>query len=511
MQKYTQLKTYDVRLLNPTQKKLALFLAGIVANLAFAPFEFFPILLLSFPLFLLILETATSRKQAFWFGWWFGFGHFLAGFYWISNSLLVDADKFAWLIPFAAGGIPSVLAIYIGLAALFFHIITTRYQFPQLAKIIIFINLWLLTEFARNYLFTGFPWNLVGYSLLFNLPLAQIASLGGVFLASWFALLLAFLPLIFSNKKAFVALILITIVSYSWGAYRIDNSNMQQINKTVKLIQPNIKQTLTWDEKTARADFQTNLDLMKSGKQADYYIWAEAAGVYHLNRSREALYALQDATPAGSLTIVGADRTEGYTREDYKAWNSMYVISPRKIEAIYDKQHLVPFGEYVPFSKILPLEKITYGMADFSSGQGERLINIDGLRALPLICYEAIFTDYILPTRAKVEIKPDLIINITNDAWFGNSTGPYQHLAMTRLRAIETGIPTLRTAKSGISAVIDAFGNIINSLGLNQKGAVFSDIPAKLSNPTIYSQYRLLLILTILVSGSIITTFFRRT
>ena len=501
--------TFDLNKLNSTQKKLVLLLVGIFANLAFAPFEFFPALLVSFPIFLLILESAITRKQSFWFGWCFGFGHFLAGFYWISNSLLVDADKFAWLIPFAAAGIPSVLAIYIGLAGLAFRSITKRWQFSRLTKIIIFINLWLLTEFARNYLFTGFPWNLLGYTLLFNLPLAQIAALGGVFLASWVALLFAFAPLIFTNKKAFIALILLAIITYAWGANRMENSAMQPINKTVKLIQPNTKQTLSWDAAIARKNFQNSIDLMKTGAAADYYIWAEATGIYHLNRSDEAVAAIQAATPDGALAIVGADRSVGDSLANYQAWNSMYVISPRGIAAVYDKQHLVPFGEYVPFSEILPLEMITGGLVNFSSGAGERHIDISGLNALPLICYEAIFTDYIFSTRAKVE-RPNFIINITNDAWFGDSTGPYQHLAMTKMRAIEAGLPVLRTGKTGISAVIDSFGRIINNLGLNQRGAVFSDIPDRLENPSPYANYHLFLIIMILISSSIIITFLKK-
>lgn len=491
--------------LNSTQKKLTLFVVGVLANLAFAPFDFFPILLLSFPLFLLVLQTATTRKQAFWFGWWFGFGHFLAGLYWISNSLLVDAEQFAWLVPFAMAGIPSVLAIYIGLLGLAFFKITQKRQFSQVAKIFIFINLWLLTEFARNWLFTGFPWNLLGYSLLFSLPLAQLASVGGVFICSWFALLLAFLPLMRTNKKAFALVLVALIAAYAFGAYRIENAQTVALNKTVKIIQPNIEQTMKWDPALASKNFNGVLELTEQGGSADLIVWPEAASTYHLNRSAAAVEAIQNVLPQNAQAIVGSARSEGDSYEDYKIWNSIYVLSKNKIEGRYDKQHLVPFGEYVPFSEVLPLDKITPGRVDFSRGEGGRQLSAAGLNLLPLLCYEVIFTNYGFSAQ-----RPDAIVTITNDAWFGNSTGPYQHLAMARMRAIEQGVPVLRAANTGVSAIVDSFGGIKSKVELNQSGFIISAIPDRLLDKTLYNSSGFLGIFLIILSSSIIIFFYKK-
>jgi apolipoprotein N-acyltransferase len=248
------------------------------------------------------------------------------------------------------------------------------------------------------------------------------------------------------------------------------------------------------------------LALLRDSPNADYYIWPEATGTYHLNRSPEAVQAIKKALPVGAMAIIGADRSTGQNKENYQAWNSMYVISAEGIHAVYDKQHLVPFGEYVPLSAILPLENITGGMVDFSSGIGEKRLRTEGLNAIPLICYEIIFTDYAFYSGAR----PDFIINITNDAWFGNSIGPYQHLAMAQMRAIESGLPVLRAAKTGVSAVVDSFGVVQSELGLNLSGIVFTDIPDKVKAKTIYGKYGLSLILLIMLSSSIIVFFLRK-
>lgn len=492
--------------ISATQRRLVLLLVGALASLAFAPYEFFFVLLISFPVFFKIIQTAKTRKQAFGFGWFFGFGHFVAGVYWIPNSLLVEgAEHFAWLIPFAAMGIPAVLAIYIGLMSLAFYSVCNRFKLSGAAQIIIFANFWLIAEFARAYMFTGFPWNLLGYSLLFNQEIAQVASIGGVFLCSLFAVFASLSPLYIKDKKMLAVLLLLVVGAYAYGAYRIENTEVQSSGKTVKLLQPNHEQKLYADPIDKRERFEDSLALMGEGEDADYYVWAEATGVYPLNRSPEAVDAIASVLPDGALAIVGSDRSNGYTVADYQVWNSAYVVSKKGVESVYDKQHLVPFGEYVPLSGVLPLEKITEGMIDFSSGKGEKRLKLGELSAIPLICYEVVFSDYV-----RYEgVRPDFIVNITNDSWFGDSSGPYQHLAMAKMRAIESGLPVVRAAKTGVSAVVDSFGAVLANLGLNQRGVVFLDIPDRAIYSSLYLETNLLMLIIILVSASIIV-FFRK-
>lgn len=478
--------TFDINKLNSTQKKLVLFLVGALANLAFAPFEAFPVLLLSFPVFFVALQAVSNAKQAFWFGWWFGFGHFLAGLYWISNSLLVDAEQFAWLIPFAMAGIPAILAIYIGFFAGMFATLNKKFPPNITIKTLLFCQLWLLIEIFRSYLFTGFPWNLLGYSLLANAQIAQVASLGGVFLCSWLACFWALFPIYFRSKKLAVVAFSLVLASYGFGYSHIHRSELLDAQKTVKIVQPNIKQSMKLDAYSAQTNFLKTLALSDSGVKADVIIWPEASTFFQIDKTWPALNAIQGILGDGKIAIIGSTRSEGRTPDDYKVWNSMFVISRNKIENKFDKQHLVPFGEYVPFSNILPIEKITAGKIDISSGNSKRELSFGGATFLPLVCYEAIFTNYAFARNKSSH--PIAIVNATNDAWFGDSTGPYQHLAMARLRAIEQGVPVLRAANTGISAIIDSFGAIQVQLPLNQTATIDAKIPAQLTNPTIYAQ-----------------------
>ena len=490
------------------KKYLTVFVAGALADFALAPFDFLPILFISFPLFLIALEKITPPLSppikgggwvAFWLGWWFGFGHFLFGLYWISNSLLIDADRFAWLIPFAAAGIPAVLAIYIALVGLVYHAV--RPKFGEIGRILIFINLWVLAEILRSYLFTGFPWNLIGYSSFFALPLAHLASLGGIYLLSWVVMLIAFLPLAYKSKLYRLAVILIVGFSFVRFGLIITNSDVNDaIN--VRIVQPNIEQTLKWDAQEKNRQLYETLHL--TGKNlpddTDLIILPETGIPFHLNREDGILDMITSRLPENTAMVTGALRSVGDTRESYKVWNSMYLIDKSGIRAYYDKYHLVPFGEYVPFSEILPREKITQG--GFNLQKGENIMSIStnsGLNILPQICYEIIFPDY---SQKGKDI--DLIINATNDAWFGVSSGPYQHLASARMRAIERGVPVIRAANTGVSAVINKYGIIQDSIPLNQKGYIDVVISKNSISATTYSAIGKKLILLLIV---IITVF----
>lgn len=438
------------------------FILGGLSVLALAPFEFLPILLLTFPLFFKTLNHETKTKK-FWLGWWFGFGYFVFGLYWISNSLLVDAEKFAWMIPFAIAGIPSVLAFYIAITAWVYGKLKSK--FNEIGQVILFISLWVVAEIARNYLFTGFPWNSIGYASLFALPLAHIAAYGGVFLASFVVLLIAFLPLLYRSKIALLAIALaLGLGSYS---YLFEESSGKGLK--VRLVQPSVEQSLKWIPELKAKQLVETMELAGQGdaNEFDFIIWPEAGVPFHLNRNPQIIEKIAEITPKDGYSIVGSLRSEGDNSETYKIWNSIYIINAdAEIVAIYDKRHLVPFGEYVPFRDALPVDKITPGQFDISSGLGPEILQVDDWKMIPLICYEVIFPRY-----SAVE-NGDFILNITNDGWFGDSTGPHQHLAMARMRAIEQGKPVFRAANNGISAIISSKGEVLDSLHLNKRAVL---------------------------------------
>ena len=326
---------------NGKLKYLTLFLAGAVADLALAPFQFFPILFVSFPIFFKILDAAKTRKQAFLIGWTLGFGYFVFGLYWIANSLLVDAERFAWLVPFAVCGIPFGLAIYIGLFSLAYHGFSKKFE-PS-ARVILFATLWVIFELLRTWLFTGFPWNLIGYTALFSYDFSQIAALGGVYLLSYLVIILSLLPVYYKNKHMLVGLLLVAILGIIFDYHHLKFDTVDS-SKTAKVMifQPNIEQTLKNDELEAKRQFIENIDYMKyiENKNADIILWPESGVPYDLSHHPSIAGLLSEVAPENGLLVTGALRSEGETHEDYRIWNTLYAISKHGIYESYDKIHL---------------------------------------------------------------------------------------------------------------------------------------------------------------------------
>lgn len=461
---------------------LKLFFAGALLNLALAPFYFIPIVFLSFPFLYKNLLVAKSSKQSFWTGWWFGFGYFVFGLYWISNSLLVDL-KFAWLIPFAISLIPSAAAIYIGFSCWLFAKFRNK-------NIFLFAALWALAELARSYFpFGGFPWNLIGYSSLFSVYFAQISAFGSVYFTGYLIILIA----LSFNKKHQKLLLLIPLI-FIYGYFHLKPTEFT--DKKVTIVQPNIAQTLKWDEHQFRKNFFDTLTLA-AGTNADLIILPESAVPYHINRKPDVARTIAGVTKQGAYVVAGSSRSE----DGYKIWNSLFLINhDGQITDYYDKHHLVPFGEYVPLRSILPIDKITPGMLDFTAGTKGKIIKMGNLKFLPLICYEIIFPAYAFGDY-------DFIVNTTNDGWFGNSTGPQQHLSMSQMRAIEQGKPVLRAANTGVSAIIDSYGRIITIAPYNNKEAINGYIPERLKAKTTCSILGLWVILLAVIISVAFTAF----
>ncbi len=480
-------------------------LAGAICNLAFAPFHLFFPILISIPIFYFLISIAKNKKETFWFGWFYGFGYFVAGIYWISISLLVDAKQFAWLIPFAATLIPAVLAIYFSLFALSYKFLVDRFFIKQVyEKVLIFSSLWVVFEVLRSFLFTGFPWNLIGYIWCFNDNFLQISAIFGIWGLSLMAVLVSLIPVLFvsyedgkfvfisnnfSDKIFGIIIILILASSFFYGLYRIDSSKVViDSSKKLRLVQGNIKQSAKWNLEEKYHNFFKHIRLTNSKdlREVKAVIWSETSVPYAIDNNAELLNKLKLAVPEKGVLITGALRL-GYSssREIDEVWNSVFIIDGGGVANYYDKHHLVPFGEYVPLQKYLPfISKITDGAMGFSEGDGPKTLKNNVFSFSPLLCYEVIFSDKIIDRKSR----PDLLVNLTNDAWFGKSSGPYQHLDMAKVRAVEYGIALVRVANTGITAFFNPFGQLVDKIELNTEGIIDVNFINNIE-PTIYSKY----------------------
>ncbi len=429
----------------------------------------------------LLIERANSKKQAFIIGWCFGLGHFMHGIYWIYNALMVDFSKFGWMIPLVIVGLPALLAIYIGLVAIATYF-STKY------RVLFFGIFWVIAEYLRGHLFSGFPWNLLGYSVAIE-AFMQSAAIVGVYGLSFMVIILTSLPYLYYKKNpqrhvVFATVCLIIAAAYLYGIKRLEQPTLYT-NKYLRLVQHATKQTIQANEQEELENLQTLIKMSKSANKAfDYVLWPEGSFAVFVN---DALLSLiKEAIPDKGYLIAS-----GVTKEQHKYYNSLHLINHQGISLQhYHKVHLVPFGEYVPLAKFLPIQKIVPGLADFSPGA--KAHDIATFR--PLICYEDIFADEVKATK-----NTQWLVSLTNDAWFGSSNGPHQHFHMSKFRAIETGLPLVRASRTGVSAIVDAYGRVLSKTKLNETTVLDGYLPQKISQATIYSKLGDSLILCVLV------------
>ncbi len=487
---------------------LALF-AGALSALAMAPFNAWPVLFVSFPIAVWLIDGAAAGKRrgvpaAAMSGFWFGLGYFVPGLYWIGNAFLVDASTFAWLIPFAALGLPAYLALFTALGFALARLMWTR-DASRLLALAIGLT---ISEWLRGHLLSGFPWNAFGYALSEPLALAQTASLIGLWGMTFLSVAIFASPAVLIDGSsrgrnpwiAPAAALLLLAVMGVYGTVRLSLQPTVLAKVRLRIMQPNLQQDAKFNY-SAKADvMQKYLTLSDraSGPQstgvsdANILIWPESAFPFFLTREADAMAQIADLLPKGTVLITGSVRAPDGPpgARITRAYNSIYVIDhDGSVLSVYDKLHLVPFGEYLPFQdwmEKLGFVQLTKVQGGFIAGTRRRVMEIPGApRALPLICYEVAFPGS-LATR---DDRPGWIVNLTNDGWFGISTGPYQHLQQARLRAIEEGLPLVRAANTGISAVIDPSGRIVARLGLGIEGVLDASLPAALP-PTVYAQLR---------------------
>ncbi len=488
-------------------------LLGVSLTLSLPPLYFLPFLFVAFTGLIWLATGADNTRRAFFDGWWFGMGHFSTGTYWISNALLVDAGQFGWLVPLAVPGISAGLGVFTGLVAIGLYRWREVRGFPG---VVLFAILWVCAECLRGYVLTGFPWNLAGYVWTFSLSMMQGAALAGIFGLSFLTALLGAAPAMFSTERTQVhrregvlllAMVLLGISAY--GQYRLMMPRPEEMpDVRIRMVQANIRQKLKWDPAHMREAMRTHIAMTRSAgfDAVTHVIWPESAMPFPFGSGDPAARELTQAVPRGGLLLTGVTRLmRDDTGKVRRIYNSMRALDEfARVVMTYDKRKLVPFGEFVPFRNWLPLDKITPGTMDFSRGSGSAVFLLPKLSLVrPLICYEAIFP------RLSRRTYPAWLVNITNDGWFGDSTGPYQHLQMSRMRAVEHGVPLFRAANTGISAVIDPYGRILQQLPLGTTGVLDSPLPLPLSSPTFYDRFGDILVLLLIFFGGLYSIFNR--
>ena len=488
--------------------KLACFIAGALLALGFAPFHAWPLLFICLPFLFLMLDKARHWRSAALYGWAFGYGHMMAGTYWIANALTVDMEQFGWLMPISILGLSLVMGIWFALfGALYRSLRTARIS----ANILRFAVLWVVVEYLRSLGMFGFPWNLVGSMALAHTPMAQFLAFVGPYGMSFVLVLLGVLPVLWltgavnarMRQKIGIMACLVVIALNVVGAMRLPEKAALTETR-VRVVQGNIAQSLKWTPqgRNESAQIYGTLSRQQTGEAIPSIIlWPETALPFTLREISPWPEQVAQLLPPGGMLITGAVRSTG-GEGDYQLYNSIVGIDAAgEWRDAYDKHQLVPFGEFVPLRSLLSLNKITAGSIDFSRGEGVRTVQLDTVPAYrPLVCYEVIF-----PWLSAGGVRPAWLVNATNDAWYGMSPGPFQHYDAARMRAIEQGLPLVRAANTGISAVIDPYGRAVARLGLNERGIVDQALPKALPL-TLYARWGEMVTLILLGLCWIITT-----
>lgn len=472
----------------------AALLLGIVLAAAQAPLSLWPLAFLAF-IGLLQLDDGgidlAAKRRSFFTLFAFCYGYFVAGHYWIGISFFVDAAKFAVLLPLPVLGLPIVLAVFPATGAWLAWLIARG---NRVACMLLMPFGWLVGEWLRGHVGTGFSWNLIGYvwgDWPAAMQLAAFIGAQGLGLLTMLAASGVAIALLGGRQR--IALVLPALFALAMGlaSLRMPADIAMQPDVNLRLVQPSIEQTLKWQDDLRQQHLQQHvaLSLQPSQKPLTHVIWPETAIPYLLEEEPGLRDALAKRLAPGTILITGAPRREALSGQasgnprDIAVYNSVFALgSDAQIAARYDKVHLVPFGEYLPFRKILKplgLDAVAAGAVDFSPGRDMTPIAIPGLPfARVLICYEAIFPDESMQQLDGGKPVAGLLLNLTNDAWFGRSSGPYQHFVAAKFRAVEQGLPLVRAANNGISAIVDPYGRVTVQLGLDEVGVVDGGLPA---------------------------------
>ena len=452
---------------------------GVLSALALPPLHVIPVLLVAVPGLLVLLARQPGWRGAALAGFWFGFGHHVVGLYWITEAIMIEAARYWWLVPLAVPALAAVLALFIAAPCALARWLPVGWR-----RVLVLAGGWVLADIARQFVATGFPWN--PWGSVWAIPgfagdmLLQPAALAGVHGLTLATVLLAATPAL--GRRAMAAGAACLAVWCGFGLWRLDQAMPPAPGLAVLLVQGNVPQGQKWDRAITADIFARYLALTRqavaaSGSRA-VVIWPETASPYLVDADADARAMIADAArgPGGEPVpvLVGSVRFDAARRPRNSL---MAVVGPHPPAAVYDKWHLVPFGEYQPGWMPLPIQIVPGG--GFRPGPGPVTLRVPGVPPFaPLICYEVIFSGQVVAAD-----RPEWIVTVTNDAWFGNSAGPRQHLAAARLRAVEEGLPLARAANTGISAAYDPYGRELGRLGMAVTGILQVNLPGRIAAP----------------------------
>ena len=508
------------------RRRAIAFGCGAIGALALAPVDFLPAMIVAMTAAVWLIDGSAEWKEpgrgfftggavfasvlrAGEIGWWWGFGYFVAGLWWLGAAFLVEPDEFAWALPFGVLGLPAYLGLFTGFGFGLARLVWA----PGASRILALAGALGCSEWLRGHVLTGFPWNSFGMALGDHLVLAQFAAIGGLYGLTVASVVIFAAPAVLADRSlaakrfgrmpipAMLAVAAVALAGMAlYGAWRLAAGTPGLVpDVKLRIMQPNDLQGLPFTAENKEAIVARYLALSaRPGSDGQpglagvtALVWPESAFPFILSRDPEALRQIGEVLPRGTSLVTGAARlgeiSEGsQQRPDF--FNSIHVIAHGGIILdTYDKIHLVPFGEYMPAAHLferLGLHNFVHIPGGFAPGYTRSILAVPGLPpAAPLICYEAIFPGEVMPTADTGGRRPGLLLNVTDDGWFGMTAGPYQHLAQARLRAIEQGLPLVRAATTGISAVLDPYGRLIAGLKLGEEGVLDSGLPQSIAAP----------------------------
>ncbi|MEQ1863441.1 MAG: apolipoprotein N-acyltransferase [Micropepsaceae bacterium] len=493
---------------------------GAFSVSAFAPSYLWPVFFLTFPALVWMIDGIGSVRRpwiaATQIGWAFGFGYFFIGFHWVGFAFVVDAETHGWLLPFVAVAFPGGLAMFMAAAAGVARLRWSRGPW----RLFVLASTIMAAEWLRGHVLTGLPWNLPGYAWGGIDAMFQAVSIVGIYGLSLITIVTALLPAALidgegkrSGSSWPVLVIGATLsVLFVFGWWRLPSGPSATFDGVgLRIVQPNIAQADKWKPDLLQRNWTRLIDLTRSPglETRTHVIWTEAAPPFFLLSEPAGLEVVGSILPDTTSLLTGTVRSEE-VEGSRRYFNSMAAVSGTgRVLAVYDKSHLVPFGEYLPlFWMLEPLgiTKLTGGSGGYTQGAGIRTIQIPNSPSFgPLICYEVIFPGEVVePGR-----RPEWLVTMTDDSWFGPWTGPYQHLGIAKIRAAEEGLAVVRAANTGVSAVIDPYGRVTTSLELGVAGIVDSPLPKPLKS-TIYAQAGDIIFWLMLIAISGVGCFFSR-
>ncbi|MFO1160842.1 MAG: apolipoprotein N-acyltransferase [Reyranellaceae bacterium] len=448
-------------------------MAGVLAALAMPPLYWLPLAVLGIVAFVWLWQTAPSPRSALLRGWAWGTGHFAVGSYWILEAFFVPPADYAVLALPIVAGLALLLGFFPGLAAGVSRWLIARW--PRLdgryRRVLLLALAWTVGEWLRGHVFTGHPWNPLAHVWAFAAPLLQGAAVVGVYGLGLLSFLVLAAP-VAGWRASIAALVALVIAGFAGQWVMVP---LPDAGPMLRIVQPSTPQAQKWRPEKAAQQLARLVELSRQPgfDKLGAVIWPETALPVIIGPGSPALAIMAHAVPPGGYLLTGAARSMG--RVDDGVWNSLLVVDRAgAVVATYDKVHLVPLGEYIPFHRQLAPVSGLIGRGSFEAGDSHVTLDLEGLPPFsPVICYEVAFPGAVTGPGAR----PRWLLNITNDAWFGLSSGPFQHLTSARLRSIEEGLPMIRAANTGISAVIDAYGQVVASIGMEQEGVLDHKLP----------------------------------